>query len=99
MSTMEAYKEELAGFLKGFGANVRRVRTAKRPYFSQEKLSDVTSLHRTEIGKIEQGAVEPRLTTVMILAEALSVSIDELVAGLPVPEERRPPPQGDHWSK
>jgi len=96
MSTMEAYKEELARFLKGFGANVRRVRTAKRPYFSQEKLSDATSLHRTEI---EQGAVEPRLTTLMILAEALSVSIDELVEGLPVPEERRPPPQGDHWSK
>lgn len=99
MSTMEAYKEELARFLKGFGANVRRVRTAKRPYFSQEKLSDATSLHRTEIGKIEQGAVEPRLTTLMILAEALSVSIDELVEGLPVPEERRPPPQGDHWSR
>ncbi len=95
---MEAYKEELARFLEGFGDNVRRVRKAKRPYFSQERLSYATSLHRTEIGKIEQGAVEPRLTTLMILADGLSVSIDELVAGLLVPTERRPPPRGEQWS-
>jgi transcriptional regulator with XRE-family HTH domain len=99
MSTMEEYKAELASFLEGFGANVRRVRTAKRPYFSQERLSDATSLHRTEIGKIEQGAVEPRLTTLIILADGLSVSIDELVAGLWVPSERRPPPHGESWSQ
>lgn len=98
MSTMEAYKAELASFLEGFGANVRRVRTAKRPYFSQERLSDVTELHRTEIGKIEQGVVEPRLTTLFILAEGLSVTIDDLVAGLWVPVERRPPPHTEPWS-
>ncbi len=95
---MEAYKEELARFLEGFGDNVRRVRKAKRPYFSQERLSDATSLHRTEIGKLEQGAVEPRLTTLIILADGLGVSIDELVAGLWVPTERRPPPHGEQWS-
>jgi hypothetical protein len=58
MSTMESYKAELAEFLDGFGANVRRVRVAKRPRYSQEHLADNTRLHRTEIGKIEQGIVE-----------------------------------------
>jgi hypothetical protein len=55
MSTTEAYKEELARFLEGFGGNVRRVRIAKTPRCSQEQLSYATKLHRTEIGKIEQG--------------------------------------------
>jgi transcriptional regulator with XRE-family HTH domain len=95
MSTMEAYKAELARFLEGFGTNVRRVRIAKRPRCSQEQLSDVTRLHRTEIGKIEQGAVEPRLTTLVILADGLSVSVDELLAGLWVPIERRPSPHAE----
>jgi transcriptional regulator with XRE-family HTH domain len=90
MSKMEAYKVELARFLEGFGANVRRVRTGKSPHCSQERLSYTTRLHRTEIGKIEQGAVEPRLTTLVILADGLGVSIDELLDGLPVPIERRP---------
>jgi transcriptional regulator with XRE-family HTH domain len=98
MSTMDAYKAELARFLEGFGANVRRVRVAKRPPYSQERLSDATKLHRTEIGKIEQGVVEPRLTTLFILADGLGVTIDELVAGLWVPVERRPSPHGGPWS-
>jgi len=93
MSSMEAYKVELARFLEGFGANVRRVRTAKRPRCSQERLSDLTGLHRTEIGKIEQGIVEPRLTTLIILADGLNVTLDELVRGLWVPLERRPSPR------
>jgi transcriptional regulator with XRE-family HTH domain len=98
MSTTDAYKAELARFLEGFGANVRRVRVAKRPTFSQERLSHATRLHRTEIGKIEQGAVEPRLTTLFILADGLSVTIDELLAGLWVPLERRPSPRSEQWS-
>jgi transcriptional regulator with XRE-family HTH domain len=92
MSTMEDYKDELARFLEGFGANVRRLRMAKSPRCSQERLSEATGLHRTEIGKIEQGTVEPRLTTLFILADGLGVTIDELVAGLWVPVERRPSP-------
>lgn len=99
MSTMDAYKAELARFLHGFGANVRRLRLAKRPRCSQEQLSYATGLHRTEIGKIEQGAVEPRLTTLLILADGLSVTIDELVTGLSVPVERRPSPHAETWSQ
>ncbi len=98
MSTMEEYKEELARFLEGFGANVRRVRMAKSPPCSQERLSHLTRLHRTEIGKIEQGDVEPRLTTLFILADGLGVTIDELLSGLEVPVERRPSPHSGPWS-
>ncbi len=98
MSTMESYKAELARFLQAFGANVRRARLAKRPHCSQERLSHTTRLHRTEIGKIEQGVVEPRLTTLVILAEGLGVSIDDLVADLWVPIERKPASNGEPWA-
>jgi transcriptional regulator with XRE-family HTH domain len=98
MSTIELYKEELARFLEGFGANVRRVRMSKQPRCSQEQLSSLTKLHRTEIGKIEQGMVEPRLTTLLILADGLGVTIDDLLTGLWVPLERKPSPHADSWS-
>jgi transcriptional regulator with XRE-family HTH domain len=95
MSTVESYKTELARFLEGFGGNVRRVRLARN--VSQEALSHHTGLHRTEIGKVEQGIVEPRLTTLVILADALGVRLDELVEGLWVPVERKPSPQARPW--
>jgi transcriptional regulator with XRE-family HTH domain len=95
MSTADSYKAELARYLEGFGANVRRVRRARNA--SQEALSDYTGLHRTEIGKVELGVVEPRLTTVVILADALGVTLDELVSGLGVPVERKPSPTARPW--
>lgn len=90
MSMEHAYKAELSLFLRGFGNNVRRVRAARG--LSQEMLSFGTGLHRTEIGKIERGMVEPRLSTVLILADALGATLDQLVDGLPVPQERKPAP-------
>ncbi len=92
MSTTDDYKAELQGFLQGFGGNVRDVRTAITPYCSQERLAHITRLHRTEIGKIEQGVVEPRLSTLLILAAGLGVTIDELVKDLDVPDMRKPSP-------
>jgi transcriptional regulator with XRE-family HTH domain len=97
MSTIEAYKEELGRFLEAFGGNVRRVRVAKKPRCSQEQLAEATALHRTEIGKIEQGRVEPRLTTLFILADGLSVTVDDLLTGLWVPSERKPSPRSESW--
>jgi transcriptional regulator with XRE-family HTH domain len=90
VNPLEAYKAELAAFRRRFGANVRSVRVSKDPPCSQEQLSYATRLHRTEIGRIEQGAVEPRLTTVMIIAEALDVTVDELLRGLAPPQQRKP---------
>jgi transcriptional regulator with XRE-family HTH domain len=98
MSDHEAYNAELKRFLASFGENVRRIRVAKRPRYSQERLAHATRLHRTEIGRIEQGTVEPRLSTLVILAEGLGVSVDELIGGLRAPRERKPAPNGQSWS-
>jgi transcriptional regulator with XRE-family HTH domain len=97
VSSVDAYKAELAAFLQRFGANVRRARVAKDPPYSQERLSYTTRLHRTEIGRIEQGMVEPRLTTLIILADGLDVTVEELLRDLAVPTERKPAANGGSW--
>jgi transcriptional regulator with XRE-family HTH domain len=96
MSTREAYQAELDQLLEGFAANLRRLRGQKRPGYSQGELSRDADLHRTAVGNLEQGKREPRLSTLLILADVLGVTLNDLVAGLPVPQERRPSPQAKH---
>jgi DNA-binding XRE family transcriptional regulator len=93
MSTKEAYTAERRVYLKAFAANVRRLREEHDPPLSQTELYDSAKLHRTEIGRIETGRVEPRLMVLHILADSLDVTIDELIAELPVPVERKPAPK------
>jgi transcriptional regulator with XRE-family HTH domain len=92
MSTKEAFEAERRAYLAAFGANVKRLRAEHEPPLTQTELCNVTGLHRTEIGKIETGEVEPRLATFVVLAAGLDVTLDELVRGLPLPKERKPPP-------
>lgn len=37
--------------------------------------------------------MQPPLTTLVIIADALEVTLDDLISGLPVPKERKPPPK------
>jgi transcriptional regulator with XRE-family HTH domain len=92
MSTWEAYEAELARLRQDFADNVRRLRAQSGPGYSQQNLADAADLHRTEIGKIEGAERDPRMSTLLILANALGLTVDDLVRGLPVPKERRPSP-------
>jgi transcriptional regulator with XRE-family HTH domain len=92
VSAKEAYEAERKAYLAGFAANVKRLRAEHEPPLSQTGLCDATGLHRTEISKIENGEVEPRLATLAVLAAGLDTTIDELIKGLPLPRERKPPP-------
>lgn len=72
----------------------RRVRTAREAIgISQEALSEVVGVHRTMIGTIERGEVGPTLTTIVRIAEGLSLDPADLVRGLvttaPQPPSRR----------
>lgn len=59
-------------------ANIKRLRLKKG--FSQEKLARLSDISNNTLIKIEQGiAKEPTITTVTKIANALEVSIDELV--------------------
>jgi transcriptional regulator with XRE-family HTH domain len=92
MRAPEEYADELATYREGFAANVRRLREEHKPTWSQTDLHNATRLHRTEIGRIENGETEPRLGTLHILAAALGVSLDRFTEGLPVLATRKPPP-------
>ncbi|HET7454512.1 MAG TPA: helix-turn-helix transcriptional regulator [Solirubrobacterales bacterium] len=72
------------------GRNVFMAR--RRAGFSQEELGAMASLHRTEIGMVENGTRLPRADTLIKLASALEVPVGELVAGIEwtVPASTRP---------
>ncbi len=92
---MSAYKTERDRILRVFGENLRELRPLG---VSQETVAQTAKLHRTEIGNLERGESEPTLHTLLILAQAHGVSLDRLVAGVPVPEERKPSPYGKRGS-
>lgn len=63
-----------------FGKNLARVR--KLADLSQEELSIMASLHRTEISQLERGLRLPRIDTMVKLAASLEASTDELLVGI-----------------
>lgn len=63
-----------------FGENLARCR--KRADLSQEELGVMASLHRTEISLLERGERLPRIDTVIKLAGALEIPLDELIKGI-----------------
>jgi transcriptional regulator with XRE-family HTH domain len=63
-----------------FAANLKRARKASG--LSQKELALSCDLHRTEISLLERGGREPRLGTLLKLAEALDISAEELSAGI-----------------
>ncbi len=63
-----------------FGENLRRCR--RRAGLSQEELGVRASLHRTEIGLLENGRRIARVDTVIQLAGAMSIDPAELLEGI-----------------
>lgn len=62
--------------LKTFGARVRLLRQAQG--LSQEKLAELSGLHRTYISSIELGARNVSLKNIHALADALGISVEDL---------------------
>lgn len=65
---------------KAFGQRVRELRA--REGLSQDGLAHSSGIHLTSIGRIERGGREPRLTTILKLAQGLNVEPGELTDGL-----------------
>jgi transcriptional regulator with XRE-family HTH domain len=75
---------------KRLGRNLFKAR--RRAGFSQTELGALASMHRTHIGYIEVGRRLPRADTLIKLASALTVGVEELVGGIEwiVPASSRP---------
>lgn len=65
---------------ESFGARLQSIR--KKHGLSQEKLAELSGLHRTYISSLERGARNPTLTTLSAIANALNVDIAYLVSGV-----------------
>lgn len=65
---------------KRFGRNLKRAREMRG--WSQETLGQEAGLHSTEIGRLERGDREPRLSTIARLARALKLTAADLVDGV-----------------
>lgn len=63
-----------------FGKRLRELRD--RLDLSQDALAHATDIHPTAIGRMERGAREPRLTTILRLARGLDVQPGELLNDL-----------------
>lgn len=66
--------------LASFGLKLKKIRNGKN--LSQEKLAEITGLHRTYISSLERGNRNPTLLTLQSLSKALDVSVSELLEGL-----------------
>jgi transcriptional regulator with XRE-family HTH domain len=74
--------------LECFAANLRRARREKG--LTQEALGFLAGLHRTEISLLERSGREPRLRTLLKLADALEIDLETLRSGIRwVPEMSR----------
>jgi transcriptional regulator with XRE-family HTH domain len=63
-----------------FARNLREER--KRSGMSQEALGHACDLHPTEISRLERARREPRLSTIVRLARALSIPPADLLRGI-----------------
>ncbi|TPJ13731.1 helix-turn-helix transcriptional regulator [Mesorhizobium sp. B2-7-3] len=68
-------------YLIAVGRQVRSARLSRG--YSQERLAELSGIHRNYIGLIERGERNMRVGTVAKLAEALDMSLAELFADLP----------------
>lgn len=68
------------GITHAFGARLQKIR--KNSGLSQEKLADLSGLHRTYISSLERGSRNPTLITLQAIACALNVDISFLTLGI-----------------
>lgn len=63
--------------LISFGRNLCAERN--RAGLSQEGLGEKVAINGKQIGKIERGVANPKLTTIVAILEALNVNFDDLL--------------------
>lgn len=66
--------------LKRFGNRLRDHRIEQK--LSQEKLAELSGLHRTYIGMVERGEKNLSLKNIVRIAKALNLEVEDLLKGI-----------------
>ena len=70
-----------------FGSTLKRIRMQRG--ITQKELGAFTRISHTFIGEMERGLKAPNLESVVAIARALHVGVDEMVAGFPTRQSVR----------
>lgn len=73
--------------MQAFGERLGELRLARG--LSPERVASRCRVTPEVIRNVEAGRSEPALSLILILCDGLDVSPNELIGGLPVPQERR----------
>jgi transcriptional regulator with XRE-family HTH domain len=73
-------RSQSSALAERMGQNLRRLR--RREGLSQEALADRASIHRTEVGKLENGERVCRIDTLIRLAGAMAIPPADLLEGI-----------------
>ena len=73
-------KNNLDNLSKNFGKKIKIERIKQE--ISQEKLAELAGLHRTTLGTIENGKTSPTLDSIARIANALNLTISELLVDI-----------------
>jgi transcriptional regulator with XRE-family HTH domain len=65
---------------RNLGSKIRTLRIEKG--YSQESFADACKLHRTYMGSLERGERNLTLKTLMTVAQALGMTVAELLKGI-----------------
>ena len=60
------------------GSRIRRLRESRN--LGQEAFADIAGIHRNHVGLLERGKIDPRLSTLSRVADALGVTISFLLS-------------------
>jgi transcriptional regulator with XRE-family HTH domain len=63
-----------------FGNRLRKIRDDKN--LSQQELADYSDIPKNQIGRIERGEINPSLSTMNSIANALELKLSQLLDGI-----------------
>lgn len=77
-------------YIRDFGVNVRKKRLAKG--LTQSKFADIANISRTQVVYIESGKINPTISTLKVICEALELNPEEILPRMnlnPTPEKKK----------
>jgi transcriptional regulator with XRE-family HTH domain len=82
----EDYADATASALTAIGIRIREIRQARG--MTLQTLADATKLSPSMLSLVERGRASPSIGSLLVIANALGVTMSDFVAGEPSPEER-----------